>query len=126
MLTGKSSTLTTALDTLNPFRCKGYVYDEQTGLYYLRSRYYNPEWGRFINADALLGNIRGLLNHNVYAYCGNNPVKRISRDEFTQSYTYVAWPVGLGSSRTPLKNVIMIPQATIVTPIFNNKPDKAL
>ena len=65
--------MTTALDTLNPFRYRGYVYDEETGLYYLRSRYYNPEWGRFINADTLLGNVGGLLSHNLFAYCGNSP-----------------------------------------------------
>ena len=40
-----------ALGRLNPFRYRGYVYDEETGLYYLRSRYYRPEWGRFVNAD---------------------------------------------------------------------------
>ncbi|MEG2267834.1 MAG: RHS repeat-associated core domain-containing protein [Acinetobacter sp.] len=44
-----------ALATLNPFRYRGYVYDTETGLYYLRSRYYNPDWGRFINSDNLLG-----------------------------------------------------------------------
>ena len=43
--------------------------DEETGLYYLRSRYYNPEWGRFINADVL---IKG----NLYCYCSNNPENR--------------------------------------------------
>ena len=66
--------MTTALDTLNPFRYRGYVYDEETGLYYLRSRYYNPEWGRFINADTVLGQVGALLSHNLFAYCGNNPV----------------------------------------------------
>ena len=35
----------------NPFRYRGYYYDTQTGFYYLQSRYYNPEWGRFLNAD---------------------------------------------------------------------------
>ena len=56
-------TLTTAYDTLaslNPFRYRGYIWDEETGRYYLRSRYYNPEWGRFINADVLLGKTGGL------------------------------------------------------------------
>ncbi len=51
----------------NPFRYRSYLYDEETGLYYLKSRYYNPEWGRFINADTL-------LTRNLFAYCGNNPV----------------------------------------------------
>ncbi|MEA4933535.1 MAG: RHS repeat-associated core domain-containing protein [Lawsonibacter sp.] len=39
----------------NPFRYRGYVWDEETGLYYLRSRYYDPSWGRFVNADKLTG-----------------------------------------------------------------------
>ena len=36
----------------NPFRYRGYVYDEETGLSYLRSRYYNPATGRFVNMEA--------------------------------------------------------------------------
>ena len=39
----------------NPFRYRGYYYDEETGLYYLNQRYYNPEWGRFISADDYMG-----------------------------------------------------------------------
>lgn len=43
-------------------------------MYYLQSRYYNPEWGRFINADALVSTGQGLLGNNMFAYCNNNPV----------------------------------------------------
>ena len=53
----KTGTMASTLGTLNPFRYRGYVYDEETGLYYLRSRYYNPEWARFLNADTRVGNI---------------------------------------------------------------------
>ena len=55
---------------------RSYVYDEETGLYYLQSRYYDPEIGRFINADdiAYLGAGGTLLSYNLFAYCGNNPV----------------------------------------------------
>ncbi|WP_082435806.1 RHS repeat-associated core domain-containing protein [Desnuesiella massiliensis] len=60
----------------NPYRYRGYRYDSETSLYYLQSRYYNPEWGRFINADNLGGRIGELLSHNAFAYCGNNPVNR--------------------------------------------------
>ena len=48
----------------------------KTGLYYLQSRYYNPEWGRFINADALVSTGQGLLGNNMFAYCLNSPVSR--------------------------------------------------
>ena len=60
----------------NPFRYRGYFYDVESQLYYLQSRYYNPAWYRFINADALsyLGQDGDLLCYNLYAYCGNNPV----------------------------------------------------
>jgi RHS repeat-associated protein len=70
----KTGTLATTLGTLNPFRYRGYVFDEETGLYYLRNRYYNPVWGRFVNADVLLGEINQLLSHNIYSYCRNNPI----------------------------------------------------
>ena len=51
-----------------------YVYDQETSLYYLQSRYYNPEIGRFINADALVSTGQGFLGNNMFAYCLNNPV----------------------------------------------------
>ena len=60
-----------------PFRYRGYVYDEETGFYYLQSRYYNPEVGRFISADVYLSTGQGVIGHNAYAYCGNNPVTRV-------------------------------------------------
>ena len=60
----------------NPLRYRGYVYDRETGLYYLQSRYYNPEWGRFINADSSSSTGQGILGNNMFAYCNNNPVVR--------------------------------------------------
>ena len=64
------------IGTTNPLRYRGYVYDRETGLYYLQSRYYNPEIGRFINADDIeyLGADGTVVSHNIFAYCGNNPV----------------------------------------------------
>ena len=58
----------------NPYRYRGYRYDEETGLYYLQSRYYNGSWGRFINADAVIGQPGDILSFNMFAYCHNNPV----------------------------------------------------
>ena len=68
------------LGKANPFRYRGYVYDEETGLYYLRSRYYNPEWGRFLNADVVLGDRGVLLTHNAFAYCVNKPINYSDAD----------------------------------------------
>ncbi len=61
----------------NPFRYRGYYYDTETGYYYLQSRYYNPKWGRFLNADSYLSTGTGLLGYNMYVYCCNNPVNMI-------------------------------------------------
>jgi len=58
----------------NPYRYRGYRYDTETKLYYLNSRYYNPEWGRFINADAAVGQTGSIQGHNMFQYCFNNPV----------------------------------------------------
>ena len=63
-----------AANNVNPFRYRGYYYDTETQLYYLQSRYYNPQWGRFLNADGYFSTGTGLLGHNMYAYCNNNPV----------------------------------------------------
>ena len=60
----------------NPFRYRGYVYDQETGLYYLQSRYYNPAICRFISSDNIsyLGIDGTPLSYNLFAYCGNNPI----------------------------------------------------
>ena len=63
-----------------PFAYRGYNYDYTTGLYYLQSRYYNPEWGRFLNCDdtnILLATKGETLGANLFAYCNNNPVNRV-------------------------------------------------
>ena len=62
------------LGVRNPLRYRGYVYDTETGLYYLQSRYYDPTTCRFINADAYASTGQGVVGHNMFAYCGNNPV----------------------------------------------------
>ena len=60
---------------LNPFRYRGYYYDSETGLYYVSSRYYDPEIGRWINADGQMSGIGGdIMGYNMFAYCMNNPV----------------------------------------------------
>ena len=51
-----------------------YQYDTETGYYYCQSRYYVPEWGRWLNADSMAGFAGELLSHNMFAYCMNNPV----------------------------------------------------
>ena len=69
-----TGSLATTLGAQNPLRYRGYVYDTETGLYYLQSRYYNPSWGRFINADEYLSTGQSFFENNVFAYCYCSPV----------------------------------------------------
>ena len=73
---GKVLTATGTMAEATPLRYRGYYYDEEIGLYYLQSRYYDPQTGRFINADNYSSTGQGIIGHNMYAYCGNNPVSR--------------------------------------------------
>ena len=74
---------------LNPIRYRGYYYDNETGFYYLNSRYYDPEIGRFINADTtdILEAKGDLYDKNLFAYCDNNPV--IRADDGGEFWNYV-------------------------------------
>ena len=64
------------LASINPLRYRGYVYDEDTTLYYLQTRYYDPTTGRFINADdtAYIGATGTVLSANIFTYCENNAI----------------------------------------------------
>ena len=75
---GKSGSMAETLGTVQPFRYRGYVFDEETGLYYLRSRYYNPRWGRFVNADCI-------YSANCFAYCENAPIAFFDEDGMKMS-----------------------------------------
>ena len=86
---GKSGSMAETLGTLNPFRYRGYVFDEETGLYYLRSRHYNPGWGRYVNADALMGH--DLLGNNMYSYCANHVISTRDSDGLLFSWLQNAW-----------------------------------
>ena len=61
----------------NNLTYRGYYYDSETGLYYVSSRYYDPEIGRWINADSQLNTSLGVLGCNMFAYCLNNPVNKV-------------------------------------------------
>lgn len=58
----------------NPFRYCGEYFDKETGLYYLRARYYSPALGRFTQEDTYIGELEASLSLNLYIYCGNNPI----------------------------------------------------
>ena len=76
-LLSTSGSLASTLGKNNPFRYRGYVYDEETEFYYVQSRYYNPEIGRWINADipeTLTADFENFAQYNLFAYCFNDPV----------------------------------------------------
>ena len=74
---GKLLSSSGTLANVNPLRYRGYYYDSETGFYYLQSRYYDPEIGRFINADSYAStDATGLLSTNMFAYCENDPVNK--------------------------------------------------
>ena len=90
ILTGITGSMAGTLGKDNPYRFKGYYYDEETGMYYLKSRYYQPEICRFISADSydvLTQSPMALVDTNLYNYCDNNPVYR--EDENGQFWNIV-------------------------------------
>ena len=90
-----TGSLATTIGAQNPFRYRGYYYDNETGFYYLQSRYYDPTTGRFISPDVLVSTGQGIVGHNMYAYCLNNPVNRTDDS-------------GYGSWLNTLKTALMI------------------
>jgi len=70
-----TGSMASTLGAINPLRYRGYVYDTETDLYYVSSRYYDPEMGRWINADSVIAGVGGSIQgYNMFAYCFNNPV----------------------------------------------------
>ena len=80
MLTGITGSMAGTLGKDNPYRFKGYYYDEETGMYYLKSRYYQPEICRFISADVYIATELNMNGSNIYSYCKNNPVMLMDSD----------------------------------------------
>ena len=68
------------LAEVNPLRYRGYYYDNETGFYYLQSRYYDPQNRRFINADSYASTGQGFVGTNMFAYCNNSPILFVDHD----------------------------------------------
>ena len=75
-----TGSLSGTLGRRNPFRYRGYVWDEETGLYYLRSRYYTPKRERFVMADNCVSHSKALLESNLFAYCFDTPINAFDYD----------------------------------------------
>lgn len=84
-----------SVGALNAIRYRGYVYDSETGFYYLQSRYYDPETGRFLNADDVdyIGASGSVLGYNAFAYCENNAVNNVD-SQGTAFSMFVSMAIG--------------------------------
>ena len=82
---------------INPLMYRSYYVDLETGLfvYYLNSRYYIADWGRFASADSYVQTGQGMLDKNMFAYCMNNPVNRIDTNG-ENSETLQWWTATMG------------------------------
>ena len=106
-----SGTLATTLGLDQPFRYRGYVYDTETGLYYVSSRYYDPEIGRFINADGAYDTNQGVLGYNMYAYCLNNPVNMYDPDGRCSRFLGFLWKIDCKQASCPESKNYVKPKA---------------
>ena len=90
---GEEDTNIEFIGNINPFRYRGYYFDIETGLYYLNSRYYDPELGRFISPDTMEylspNSINGL---NLYCYCNNNPIMYVDTNGHMPKWLW--WVLG--------------------------------
>lgn len=68
-------TSSSGIGKLNPFRFKGYYYDNESSMYYCKTRYYVPQWGRWLSPDSIeYLNPESINKLNLYTYANNNPV----------------------------------------------------
>ena len=94
------------LAEINPLRYRGYYYDNETGFYYLQSRYYDPANRRFINADSYQSTGQGFVGTNMFAYCNNNtPIYSDPTGHALKPLTTAICDGGSGLSSSELKIV---------------------
>ena len=96
---------------LNPFRYRGYVYEEESGLYYVSSRYYDPEVGRWINTDAEIASVGSVQGSNLFQYCLNNSLN--------MSDPTGHWPKWIKKAATWVDNSIIKPIKNFFNPKTN-------
>ena len=109
--TGATPTQKKIVQMFNPFRYRGYYYDYDTGLYYLQSRYYVPQWGRFLNADSCLYN--RVLGFNLFLYCDNNPVNYLDpygedAEALLAGWASAGWGLAAVDGPLPIGDIIYV------------------
>jgi RHS repeat-associated protein len=100
---GKIIGQTGSLASVNPIRYRGYYYDQETQLYYLNARYYDPETGRFISADIVAE------GGNLYAYCQNDPINRSDESGYLSAF----WKKALSVAAVVVATVAVVAVATV-------------
>ena len=92
------------LGEFNPFRYRGYYYDTESGLYYLNSRYYDSEIGRFLNADRVIsGSGKSIHGLNLFIYCLSNPVNLIDNTGYLPQALFDAATAGLSIAKAAIE-----------------------
>jgi len=113
------------LADVNPFRYRGYYYDRESNLYYLNSRYYDPNTMRFVNADEQFNDDEHVFGANLYAYCYNDPVNNYDPcGHCTVSNATKSGKIDCGSSTCPQSDkydpaVIILPHRKIKSSKWN-------
>ena len=111
-ITSVTGALAGTLGQANPLRYRGYYYDSETGFYLTGTRYYDPEIGRFINADSVIAGVGGSIQgYNMFAYCFNNPVN--------MSDPSGNWPKWIETAANWVNNNIIQPVANFFSPSTN-------
>ncbi len=84
----QNMTKASTLCFVSPFTYRGYCYDYDIELYYLQSRYYSAEIGRFINTDdtqIAIATQGEILGANLFAYCNNNPINKVDYTGYSEA-----------------------------------------
>jgi len=90
----------------NPFKYSGEVFDEKTGYYYLRARYYDPKIGRFISEDTYKGQVDNPLSLNRYTYVKNNPLRYIDPTGHWDQKIGANWVINEAKNRWALAQTV--------------------
>nr|WP_237178999.1 polymorphic toxin-type HINT domain-containing protein [Paenibacillus sp. MMS18-CY102] len=101
----------------NPFQYTGEIYDDESGLIYLRARYYDPSDRRFISEDTYEGDITNPLTLNLYVYVGNNPLIYVDPSGNVWKWVGNSWKIVKQGASYAAKGVVAVANFMIVDDI---------
>ena len=114
-------TSTNGIGDINPITYRSYYKDEifDTYLYYLNSRYYYPEMCRFLNADGVYDTNTGILSHNMFAYCNNNPTNCLDPDGTCRKFLGFLWKIDCKQASCKTSKNYVAPKSVDPTGTYN-------